>query len=182
MEVMETFLVFLALVIASITLFIQRQHNRKELLPILNTVYEQNNDGNKHLYQFWLVNNGHGTAIIKSINLNLPSGEVIELSNQYSFLHVIEEYVPDRTRMSNSLPISLSASSKEKLYSFEIPSNCSNGLIGSSVTVVAESVYGDCITVTNEGFNVTSNPKDAVFESALNVVIDAIIRLLPKRN
>ena len=61
---METILVFLALMVACITLFIQRQHNRKELLPILSTEYEQTKRNGEEFYQLWLINNGHGVAII----------------------------------------------------------------------------------------------------------------------
>ncbi len=179
---METILVFLALIVASITLFIQRQHNRKELLPILATEYEQVNNNGEQLYQLWLVNNGHGVAIIKSIKLHLSTGEIITLSDNYSFLHVIDQYVPTRIKMSNSLPKSISACNKEKLYSFVIPAKDSNGLMGSTVTIVAESVYGDIVTVNRDGFDVTSNPRDAICESILKLPVDAIIRINDRRN
>jgi len=177
---MDTFLVFLALFVACITLFIQRQHNRKELLPILSTEYENNNT--KGLYQLWLVNNGHGVAIIKNIHLTLPTGDVIELSNQYSFIDVITEHVPRCTQMSNSLPSSLGASSKKLLCSYTTPPNMPNGLLKMSVTVESESVYGDKVTVNKDGFIVTSNSRDAAFEALLQPIVEVILSILPKRN
>ncbi|MBY6198179.1 hypothetical protein [Vibrio hangzhouensis] len=178
---MEILLALSALVIACITLFVQRQHNRKELLPILNTEYEETHKTGDHLYQLWLINNGHGVALIKEYHFVLPSGESVMLDDEHNFLKIIEQNVPNRKSMSNSLPKSLASNDKALLYSFSVPALGRNALAGTTVKVVAESVYGDEVIVDKEGFTVISNRRDAQFEIALKRIADIMGKLLQNR-
>lgn len=182
MAIIESTLVLLALLVACITLFVQREHNRKQLLPILSIELEQNNKNNEQFNKFCLINNGHGVAIIDKFEIILETGKSIELTHEYSFRNLILEEVPDLKQVSNSLPSTLAPNSRECLYSFTTRSNARHGLFGSKVTIVARSVYGDIVTVDNRGFKVTSNLRDAVFENILKSATNMLVSILHRRS
>lgn len=68
---METFVAFLAVVVASITFFLQRQHNRKSLQPILNTHFHHGGNNGKGELVLFLDNYGLGPCLITGMTLCL---------------------------------------------------------------------------------------------------------------
>ncbi len=179
---MELIFVFLALVVACMTLFIQRQHNRKELLPVLTTYFEIHCTQETTKLALWLINDGHGVAILKETSLHLYEGETIKISKENGFSEVIKKHCPVARNIETSLPFTLASNSKELLYRFEIPNNTDSVFNGASATVKAESIYEDIIVATADGFEVTSNRRDALVESWLNGIVDFALKVIPKRN
>ncbi|ASG01617.1 MULTISPECIES: hypothetical protein [Vibrio] len=177
---MEIFLVFLALMVACITLFIQRQHNRKELLPILHTYFSASTQDNSVVYEFKLINDGNGAAILKKVELLLADGETIEITSFNSFFEVIQQKNPHSKDIETSLPFCLSANSSEVIYRYALYNTVTNKLDGSSVRVTAESVYGDTVIAHNTGFDVISNRRDHIFEVLFGKVSDSLVSLWEK--
>ncbi len=177
---MGIFLVFLALIVVCITLFIQRQHNRKELLPILHTYFSATITDNTVVHEFKLINDGNGVAILKKIELLLADGETIEITPFNSFFEVIQQRVPHSKDIETSLPFCISANASEVIYRYTVYNNVTNKLDDSSVVVTAYSVYGDTVIANKTGFEVISNRRDHIFEVLFSKVSDSLVILWEK--
>lgn len=176
---METFLVLLALIVACTTLFVQRQHNRKELLPIIHTYFSADVRDEWLTREFKLINDGNGVAILKKIILHLEN-EDIGITHFNDFSRVIEEKLPQSKDVSTSLPFCVSASSSEVMYRYTIPVKSNDLLNGVSITVVCESVYGDIVEANSKGFEVRSNNRDLPFEYIFSKCADLCSAVLGK--
>lgn len=177
---MEVILVFLALLVACLTLFVQRQHNRKELLPIIHTYFSAASKDHQVTREFKLINDGNGAAILKKVQLYLASGEEIEITNFNDFSKVIQQKNPHSTDIATSLPFALSANSSEVIFSYCLSESADDQLDSCTVTVTAESVYGDAVVADETGFNVISNRRDAFFEMWFGKITDTSIKLWEK--
>ena len=180
---METFLVLLAFIVACITLFIQRQHNRKELLPIIHTYFLTEIHDCVVTKEFKLINDGNGAAILKKITLHLGEDD-IDINPFNDFSKVINDKLPKSKNISTSLPFCLRASSSEVMYKYEIPENSADTLDKVTVTVECESVYGDVVVANSQGFEVKSNSRDAPFElifSKLSDIFSKIVTMATKK-
>lgn len=80
---MEITIASLALLVSAITFFLQRQHNRKSLEPILNTFLHHGEDNNKGELILYLDNHGLGPCFITNTRLYLGgnSYEIVELND-----------------------------------------------------------------------------------------------------
>ncbi|WP_045626594.1 MULTISPECIES: hypothetical protein [Vibrio] len=177
---MEIILIFLALLVACLTLFIQRQHNRKELLPIIHTYFSAASKDHQVTREFKLINDGNGAAILKRVQLHLASGEEIEITNFNDFSKVIQQKNPRSKDVATSLPFALSANTSEVIYSYSLSESADDQLDSCTVTVTAESVYGDTVVAHATGFDVTSNKRDAFFEIWFSKIADTSILLWEK--
>ncbi|EMK6932991.1 hypothetical protein V9J79_004483 [Vibrio alginolyticus] len=177
---MEVFLIFLALLVACMTLFVQRQHNRKELQPILSTYFSADFKDNVVTHEFKLINDGNGAAIIKKMEVRLLSGDLIEVTKSHSFSKIINENNPSSKKVITSLPSTLGSNSSELIYSYTIPQSVKDPLEGCVAIVTSESVYGDTIVADDNGFHVTSNGRDAFVEKLFGKALDLIIKLWNK--
>ncbi len=173
---MEIILIFLALLVACLTLFIQRQHNRKELLPIIHTYFSAASKDHQVTREFKLINDGNGAAILKRVQLHLASGEEIEITNFNDFSKAIQQKNPRSKDVATSLPFALSANTSEVIYSYSLSESADD----HTVTVTAESVYGDTVVAHATGFDVTSNKRDAFFEIWFSKIADTSILLWEK--
>ncbi|MCF7482941.1 hypothetical protein L3V31_14600 [Vibrio sp. J1-1] len=173
MEIMETIIIFLAFLVALSTLVIQRQHNRKALQPVLNTVFTSSASEHDHVKQeLILTNNGNGAAIINKIELHLKNGNKIEISKNHSFEKVLGEKSPSSTKRNTFLPFAIGANSEELLYKYTIRADEKDQLEDCYLTIEAESLYGDKINVHRHGFDVVSNPRDKFIEDIVKSCID----------
>ncbi|HDM8156725.1 TPA: hypothetical protein P0E35_005185 [Vibrio harveyi] len=166
---METFLVFLALLVASATLYVQRVHNRKQVLPIIH-LYEQHHDeGEDREVEMRLHNDGLGPAIISKVTLvinenshNIESWSQLNelLESNFSYINVV----------NISLPHCLKANSDETLYKLEVPLDKWEQFRDTNleISIEALSVYEDIVTTTFDGTTYESNKHDLVVESLLS--------------
>ncbi|HCE4711336.1 TPA: hypothetical protein NJ727_004739 [Vibrio parahaemolyticus] len=167
---METTIIFLAFLVALFTLLVQRQHNRKELQPVLNTNFTQLNQDNA-VHVLKLVNHGGGAAIIKQIKLHLKNGEIIEVNKENSFSDILHNKNPTSTKRTTFLPLAVGANSEVLLYEYTIPYAVEDQLSQCYLTITAESIYGDTITVHRDGFDVVSNSRDKLIEDIIKTFI-----------
>ena len=160
---MEIFIAFLALIIASATLYVQRQHNRMQMLPIVHFYYSLENSSEHSLVELKIINDGLGPALIKSLKVTCDEEEFI-VENYSDLNNLICKQVPDAINVTTSLPLCLKANASETLYKYRVPKNSANSFKTANTELIVSSLYEDKVIVTNHGFTVESNPRDILFE------------------
>ncbi len=160
---MEIFLALIALIVAAMTLFIQRQHNRRQMLPLLNVYFSQKFSGEQRLVEYKVRNDGQGPALLKDLYVTNGS-EYLKIRNNSELYKFIHEEATDINGLSSSLPFCIQPNSELILYSYSVLATGSDGLEKFNIRLVSQSLYEDIVETTNEGFSVTSNPRDAMFE------------------
>ncbi|WP_375752691.1 hypothetical protein [Vibrio sp. HN007] len=171
---LETILVFLALVIAAMTLFIQRQHNRKQMLPLVHLFYQQHRGEEDRKVELKLINDGQGPAVFQGVSIisdevETPIGNYLELERY------IKKNSPKATAITTNLPFCIQANSSISLYSYTT-SLTKDPIEDSLVKIISSSLYGDTVITTNSGLDVKSNSNDAYIE----VVIEKLLHLITK--
>ena len=148
----------LSLLVAAVTLYIQRDHNKKELRPIISTIFQSETKGDNAIYSFLLVNDGHGVAIIKKIMWKFLDGTTIEITRENDFQSLITKMCDNLVSVTSFIPVSVKGNTSELLCSFEISNRrehpFSNILSG---IVIAESIYGEVLIADEYGVEVKSN-------------------------
>ncbi|MBN8035070.1 hypothetical protein [Vibrio vulnificus] len=176
---MESLLVFLAVLVAFWTLLIQRQHNRKQMLPVIHTYYSHYYEGDEknEYFELKLFNDGHGVAILKSASVKLPDGEIVTFGNSIELSNFVEEQIPSATQQSTSLPFAVRGNSQESIYKVSIPKSDQSKFSELRFTFVAESIYGDVAVADETGFSFKSNPVDAYFDKMTSFMSRQLLRL-----
>ncbi|WP_367989480.1 hypothetical protein AB2S62_19825 [Vibrio sp. NTOU-M3] len=161
---MEIFLALIALIVAAMTLFIQRQHNRKQMLPLLNVYFSQKFNEEHKLVEYKVRNDGQGPALLKALYVTNDASEYVKVRHNNELYKFIHEEATDIHGLSTSLPFCIQPNSELTLYSYRVLATGSDGLEKFNIRLVSQSLYEDIVETTNEGFTVTSNPRDAMFE------------------
>ncbi|ARC91935.1 hypothetical protein B6A42_07305 [Vibrio coralliilyticus] len=174
---METFLVFLALMVASATLYVQRIHNRKQVLPIIHLYEQYHDEDESREVEMRLHNDGLGPAIINKVTLEI-SGVVHEIEAWHELNKLLEESFPYIKIVDISLPYCLKAHGDEILYKLEVPFEHWEQFRGTKmdVCIKVHSVYEDVAITTFDGTTYTSNKHDQVFETAFDKAISVVKR------
>lgn len=168
---MEIFLAVIALIVAAITLFIQRQHNRRQMLPLVNVYFSQNFKGEQRLVEYKVRNDGQGPALIKDLYFTNNGSEYIKITHNNELYKFIHKEATDIHGLSTSLPFCIQPNSEIILYCYSILATTdSDGLEKFNIRLVSQSLYEDIVETTNEGFSVTSNPRDAIFEKIFEYI------------
>lgn len=178
---MELILVFLALVVAIVSLYIQRQHNRKQMLPLLHIHHTIHTQGGFSTVKFKLINDGQGPAQLKRFTLSMED-ENFEITHYKELLEVFEKYLPCIRDNEVCLSYCVRANSEIVVLSYKLPEGKKDPFATSKMSIKATSVYEDVITVNSRGFSVESNPRDKVFERAFEPVINLLLKVGSKDN
>jgi hypothetical protein len=164
---METFLLFLALIVTSATLFIQRQHNRKQVLPLLHTYLNQEHQKDFTIAELRLYNDGLGPAILQEILIDFK-GKKHSVRDIEELDAVLRNNMPELTIQRTSLPLCLKSNSVEVLCVVHLTREQLSEFNRDTfnIKITATSVYEDRIIVDNFGTSIESNKNDALFERA----------------
>lgn len=178
---LELFLVFLALVVATVSLYVQRQHNRKQMLPLLHIHHSTHAQGGFVNVDFKLINDGQGPAQLKSFTLDMAD-EKFEITHYKDLIEVFSQYLPDIHDNEVRLSYCIRANSEIVVLSYKLPEGHNDPFAISEMTIKAMSIYEDVITVNNRGFSVESNPRDKVFERAFEPILKLLLKVGSKDN
>lgn len=161
---METFVAFLAVCVAALTLYIQRIHNRKSLLPILSTHISVENNKTCTLE---LQNNGQGIAFIDEIYL-IYNEKKYNISDYRDFVTVIKNNMEGVEVNNYSVISTLKGNSSFLLLEIELHGDsCLESLIDYwEVEVHGRSIYGEKIKANDFDF-LNSEPFEALIQKAL---------------
>jgi hypothetical protein len=178
---LEIIIVFLALIVAVISLYIQRQHNRKQMLPLLHIQHNVHSQGGHLHVDYKLINDGQGPAQLKSFTLNI-AGENFNIKHYNELLEVFTRFLPNIQDNEVRLSHCVRANSELTVLSYKLPNGHEDPFSTSEMIVEATSVYEDLITVDNSGFRIQSNPRDRVFERAFDPVVNLLVKVGNKNN
>ncbi|NAX20823.1 hypothetical protein [Vibrio sp. V39_P1S14PM300] len=169
---MDTILLFLALVVTSATLFIQRQHNRKQVLPLLHTYLNKDYQDGLIVVELRLYNDGLGPAILQGVSIDFK-GKVHEVENFEELDAVLKQNLPELNIKRTSLPLCLKSNSVEVLCVAHLTEEQLNQFNRDTfnITITATSVYEDKIVVDNFGATIESTKNDAFFEKCYQKII-----------
>jgi hypothetical protein len=165
---MELLIAFGALIIAAVTLYVQRVHNRHQMLPLLHISREQTTKNGRVSITISVINDGQGVAILKSMSfcVNYIDYEIKHHNDLYKILetHLPENAANEEVRFFHFIR----ANSASRIISFDIPCDSEDPFANSLLTIETESLYRDRVTVDNWGMNTTSNYADSVIEKFLS--------------
>ncbi|ULF76932.1 hypothetical protein [Vibrio alginolyticus] len=170
---MESFLVFLALVVASATLYIQRQHNRKQLFPILHLYYFEHITDDFVERSISLSNDGQGAGNLQSFLWTIGDEEY-EVKHHRDVYRILGKYLPEASDKEAALYFCVRPNSDNTLVSYKVPKTTDDLLKKSKISIKAQSLYGDIVIVNNHGYTTISNPRDALFEKPVNLLFDLL--------
>ncbi|AYV19853.1 hypothetical protein [Vibrio mediterranei] len=165
---MELLVAFGALIIAAVTLYVQRVHNRHQMLPLLHISRDQTTKNGRVRITLSVINDGQGVAILKSMVFRVQDTDY-EIKHNQELSDILETYLPKgATNQEVRYFHFIRANSRSLIISFEIPSDCEDPFSNSLLTIETESLYRDRVTVDNWGMNTTSNYADSVIEKFLS--------------
>lgn len=159
---LELILIFLSLVVATSALFIQRQHNRKQLLPLLYIRHSLKKSGNKNIIDISLVNDGQGPGEIISFELSVGEKKY-NIKHQNDLTVALRENMPNVVDNDIGFFRFIKANSEATLISYTILDNDPNPFSSSSISLRVISLYKDVINVNEKEYIVQPNNGDKLF-------------------
>lgn len=154
---------FIALMVSFLTLLSQRQHNRKQLLPVVHIYFSNSMKDGLVTRQLVFCNDGLGVAQLKKFELTLVTGEVFDIKHFSELYNLILSQNKLCTNLSVSLPFCLRANSSETIYSYVLPENDKDNILDCKIKLTSDSIYGDRVISTEKEFCNIPNGYDKFF-------------------